>query len=56
MCLKKMKDVFGDTVAQLSGSEYAMLENQAEKDVRKYEAKKNNGSRSDIRTLPDTKT
>lgn len=37
--LEEEEDVFGDTVAQLSGSEYAMLKNQAEKDVRKYEAK-----------------
>ena len=32
--------MFGDTVAQLSGSEYAMLKNQAEKAVRKFESKK----------------
>ena len=38
--LEEEEDVFGDTVAQLSGSEYAMLKNQAEKDVRKFEAKK----------------
>ena len=38
--LEEEEDVFGDTVAQLSGSEYAMLKNQAEKEVRKYEAKK----------------
>ena len=38
--LEEEEDVFGDTVAQLSGSEYAMLKNQAEKDVRKYEAKR----------------
>ena len=38
--LEEEEDVFGDTVAQLSGSEYAMLKNQAEKDVRKYENKK----------------
>ncbi len=37
--LEEEEDVFGDTVAQLSGSEYAMLKNQAEKNVRKYEAK-----------------
>ena len=37
--LEEEEDVFGDTVAQLSGSEYAMLKNQAEKDVRKYQAK-----------------
>ena len=34
------EDSFGDTVAQLSGSEYAMLKNQAEKNVRKYESRK----------------
>ena len=34
------EDAFGDTVAQLSGSEYAMLKNQAEKNVRKYESRK----------------
>lgn len=38
--IEEEEDVFGDTVAQLSGSEYAMLKNQAEKDVRKYENKK----------------
>lgn len=38
--LEEEEDVFGDTVAQLSGSEYAMLKNQAEKDLRKYESKK----------------
>lgn len=38
--LEEEEDVFGDTIAQLSGSEYAMLKNQAEKDVRKYENKK----------------
>ena len=38
--LEEEADLFGDTVAQLSGSEYAMLKNQAEKDVRKYESKK----------------
>ena len=38
--LEEEEDVFGDTVAQLSGSEYAMLKNQAEKEVRKFEAKK----------------
>lgn len=37
--LEEEEDVFGDTVAQLSGSEYAMLKNQAEKEVRKFEAK-----------------
>ena len=38
--LEEDEDVFGDTVAQLSGSEYAMLKNNAEKNVRKYEARK----------------
>lgn len=38
--LEEEEDVFGDTVAQLSGSEYAMLKNQAEKDVKKYRSKK----------------
>lgn len=37
--LEEEEDVFGDTVAQLSGSEYAMLKNQVEKEVRKFEAK-----------------
>lgn len=34
------EDVFGDTVAQLSGSEYALLKNNAEKNVRKYESRR----------------
>lgn len=34
--LEEEEDVFGDTIAQLSGSEYAMLKNNAEKNVRKY--------------------
>lgn len=38
--LEEDEDVFGDTVAQLSGSEYAMLKSQAEKEVRKLNAKK----------------
>ena len=38
--LEEEEDAFGDTVAQLSGSEYAMLKNQAEKNVRKYESHK----------------
>ena len=38
--LEEEEDVFGDTVAQLSGSEYALLKNNAEKDVRKYESRK----------------
>ena len=36
--LEEEEDVFGDTVAQLSGSEYALLKNNAEKNVRKYES------------------
>ena len=38
--LEEDEDVFGDTVAQLSGSEYAMLKNNAEKNVRKYASRK----------------
>ena len=38
--LEEEEDVFGDTVAQLSGSEYAMLKNNAEKNVRKYSSRK----------------
>ena len=38
--LEEEEDVFGDTVAQLSGSEYAMLKNNAEKNVRKYESRR----------------
>lgn len=38
--LEEEEDVFGDTVAQLSGSEYAMLKNNAEKNVRKYTSRK----------------
>ncbi len=38
--LEEQEDVFGDTVAQLSGSEYALLKNQAERDFRKYNNKK----------------
>ena len=38
--LEEESDVFGDTVAQLSGSEYALLKNQAEKDLKKYEGRK----------------
>ena len=37
--LEEDSDVFGDVVAQLSGSEYAQLKNQAEKELRKYESK-----------------
>ncbi len=38
--LEEEEDVFGDTVAQLSGSEYAMLRNNAEKNMRKYASRK----------------
>lgn len=38
--MEEEEDVFGDTVAQLSGSEYAMLKNQAEKELRKLQAKR----------------
>jgi N12 class adenine-specific DNA methylase len=38
--LEEEEDVFGDTVAQLSGSEYAMQKNNAEKNVRKYASRK----------------
>ncbi|MBR3792374.1 MAG: hypothetical protein IKK27_00310, partial [Alistipes sp.] len=38
--LEEEEDAFGDTVAQLSGSEYAMLKNNAEKNVRKYESRR----------------
>lgn len=38
--LEEEEDVFGDTVAQLSGSEYAMLKNNAENNVRKYASRK----------------
>ena len=38
--LEEDEDVFGDTVAQLSGSQYAMLKNQAERDMRKFESKR----------------
>ncbi|MDE6410062.1 MAG: hypothetical protein K2K81_07460, partial [Muribaculaceae bacterium] len=37
--MEEVEDVFGDITAQLSGSEYAMLKNQAEKQVRKYTSK-----------------
>lgn len=36
--LEEAQDLFGDITAQLSGSEYAMLKNQAEKEVRKLQA------------------
>ena len=38
--LEEEEDVFGDTVAQLSGSEYALLKNNAENNVRKYESRR----------------
>lgn len=38
--LEEEEDVFGDTVVQLSGSEYALLKNNAEKNVRKYESRR----------------
>ena len=38
--LEEEEDVFGDTIAHLSGSEYAMLKNNAEKNVRKYASRK----------------
>ena len=38
--LEEEEDVFGDTVAQLSGSEYAMLKNNAEKNILKYASRK----------------
>lgn len=38
--LEEEEDVFGDTIAQLSGSEYAMLKNNAEKNIRKYASRK----------------
>ena len=38
--MEEEEDAFGDTVAQLSGSEYAMLKQQAEREVRKLIAKK----------------
>ena len=57
--LEEEEDVFGDTVAQLSGSEYAMLKNQAEKDVIKYEAKYKQWQADQIyvrNELPNVKT
>lgn len=38
--LEEEEDVFGDTIAQLPGSEYAMLKNNAEKNVHKYASRK----------------
>lgn len=40
--LEEDQDLFGDITAQLSGSEYAMLKNQIEKEVRKLRAAKKN--------------
>lgn len=40
--LEEDQDLFGDITAQLSGSEYAMLKNQIEKEVRKLTAKLKN--------------
>ena len=37
--MEEEEDVFGDTVAQLSGSEFAMLKQQAEREVRRLRAK-----------------
>ena len=38
--IEEEEDQFGDTVAQLSGSEYALLKQQAERELRKYEGKR----------------
>ena len=46
--IEEEEDVFGDTVAQLSGSEYAMLKNQAEKELRKLQSKKQQHSADQI--------
>lgn len=40
--MEEDQDLFGDITAQLSGSEYAMLKNQIEKEVRKLTAKLKN--------------
>lgn len=40
--LEEDQDLFGDITAQLSGSEYAMLKNQTEKEVRKLRAAEKN--------------
>lgn len=37
--LEEEEDVFGDTVAQLSGSQYALLKQQAERELRKFVSK-----------------
>ena len=38
--LEEEQDLFGDITAQLSGSQYALLKNQVEKEVKKLEARK----------------
>ena len=38
--LEEEQDLFGDITAQLSGSQYALLKNQVEKEVRKLDARK----------------
>lgn len=38
--LEEEQDLFGDITAQLSGSQYALLKNQVEKEVRKLEARR----------------
>ena len=41
--LEEEEDVFGDTIAQLSGSEYAMLKNNAERMYANMKVEKSNG-------------
>ena len=51
-------DNFGDMVANLSGSEYALLKNQAEKELRKLETKRKQweaDQRYLSKTIPETK-
>lgn len=51
-------DNFGDMVANLSGSEYALLKNQAEKDLRKLETKRKQweaDQRYLSKAIPETK-
>lgn len=38
--LEEESDIFGDTVAQLSGSEYALKKNKAERELRRLEGRK----------------
>lgn len=38
--LEEESDIFGDTVAQLSGSEYALKKNEAERELRRLEGRK----------------